>query len=167
MGAFADIEGLSFLAEARALAKNTEKGFDLLVTEDGITWEKITADGLGDPYNYGARTFTICNDELYVGTANPYYGAQLWKITGPGTLKKTEEPSEEEDPEGQDPEEQDTGEGNAGEENADEEPAGNENHEDEAMPTGDALPLAGIAILILSAAVITACRKKRIFEMDR
>ena len=63
------------------------------------------------------------------------------------------------DPEGQDPEEQDTGEGNTGEENADEEPAGNENHEDEAMPTGDALPLAGIAILILSAAVITAGKK--------
>ena len=76
-----DVEGLGYLSKARALAKNAESGFDILVTEDGVSWEKIVGDGCSDPYNYGARTFTICNDELYVGTANPYYGAQLWKLT--------------------------------------------------------------------------------------
>ena len=168
MRSFADIEGLRFLAEARALAKNTEKGFDLLVTEDGITWEKITADGLGDPYNYGARTFTICNDELYVGTANPYYGAQLWKITGPGTLKKTEEPSEEEKSEDQKTEDQ-TSEDQKSEDQTPEEgdTKENDNHEDEALPTGDVDPLAGIAAVVLSVAGIAVLGKKRIFEMDR
>jgi len=80
-----DIEGLVCLVKARAIIENTKKagetGFDLFVTEDGTKWTKITGDGLKDPYNYGARTFTVCNDELYLGTANPYYGAQLWKLT--------------------------------------------------------------------------------------
>ena len=77
----ADVEGLEYIVKARNLAKNTAQGFDILVTEDGQNWKRIVDNGLNDPYNYGARTFTICNDELYVGTANPYYGAQLWKIT--------------------------------------------------------------------------------------
>ena len=76
-----DVEGLQYWSMARALVNNTQRGFDIFVTEDGESWEAIVRDGAHDPYNYGARTFTICNDELYVGTANPYYGAQLWKIT--------------------------------------------------------------------------------------
>ncbi len=75
-----DVEGLGYWAQARSLAKNAESGFDIFVTEDGDSWEEVVRDGLEDPFNYGARTFTICNDELYVGTANPYYGAQLWKV---------------------------------------------------------------------------------------
>ena len=76
-----DVKGLEYLTKARELATNAENGFDLFVTEDGEHWEKIVGNGCGDAYNYGARTFTICNDELYIGTANPYYGAQLWKVT--------------------------------------------------------------------------------------
>ncbi|MGX8728926.1 MAG: hypothetical protein ACSW75_05085, partial [Lachnospiraceae bacterium] len=76
-----DLEGLEYLVKARALAKNAESGCDIFVTGDGENWEKVFGNGFGDSYNYGARTFTICNDELYVGTANPYYGAQLWKLT--------------------------------------------------------------------------------------
>lgn len=75
-----DVEGLRYWAKARALVENADQGFDIFVTEDGETWDAIVRDGLNDPYNYGARTFTICSGELYVGTANPYYGAQLWKI---------------------------------------------------------------------------------------
>ena len=77
---FIVIEGLSYWTKARALANTSEQGFDILSTEDGENWERIVADGLGDPYNYGARTFTICDGTLFVGTANPYYGAQLWKV---------------------------------------------------------------------------------------
>lgn len=76
-----DIEGLRYWAGARALLRNAEGGFDILVTDDGEAWAAVVRDGLGDPYNYGARTFTVFDDELYVGTANPYYGAQLWKLT--------------------------------------------------------------------------------------
>ena len=76
-----DVEGLKYLAKARKLIRKDEAGFDIFVTEDGENWDRIVGDGLHDRFNYGARTFTICNDELYVGTANPYFGAQLWKIT--------------------------------------------------------------------------------------
>ncbi len=76
-----DIEGIQYLIKVRSIVKNAEPGFDLMVTEDGENWTKITGDGLEDIYNYGARTFTVCNDELYLGTTNPYYGAQLWKVT--------------------------------------------------------------------------------------
>ena len=79
--ASADVEGLQYLAMARALVKHAEGGFDLFVTEDGEHWEPIVRDGLGDSRNYGARTFTVFQGALYIGTANPYYGAQLWKIT--------------------------------------------------------------------------------------
>ena len=75
-----DVEGLEYWAKARALVQNAESGFDIFVTEDGKHWDVLVRNGLEDPYNYGARTFTVCNNELYVGTANPYYGAQLWKV---------------------------------------------------------------------------------------
>ena len=79
-----DIEGIRYLVKARALVRDAEGGFDILVTDDGEFWETVVRDGLGDPNNYGARTFTVCDDTLYVGTANPYYGAQLWKIDEKG-----------------------------------------------------------------------------------
>ena len=78
-----DVEGLRLWSAARALANRAQRGFDIYATEDGENWDIVVRDGIGDPYNYGARTFTICNDELYVGTANPYYGAQLWRIDAP------------------------------------------------------------------------------------
>ena len=92
---FVDVEGVKYWIEARRLALNTERGFDILVTDDGVNWKKVTGDGLQDPFNYGARTFTILNDELYVGTANPYYGAQLWRVGGRGT--KAVDPTKFED----------------------------------------------------------------------
>lgn len=78
---FFDVEGLVYWAKARTLVRKEAKGFDLLTTTDGEHWDRILDDGIKDRYNYGGRTFTVCNNELYVGTANPYYGAQLWKIT--------------------------------------------------------------------------------------
>lgn len=76
-----DSEGLEYWSKAKKLIRQDEHGFDLYVTEDGKDWTKVVDDGLNDPYNYGARTFTVCDGELYLGTANPYYGAQLWKVT--------------------------------------------------------------------------------------
>jgi hypothetical protein len=76
-----DVDGLRYWAKTRKLIRQAEQGFDLYVTEDGNKWTKVVGDGLNDPYNYGARTFTVVSGNLYLGTANPYYGAQLWKIT--------------------------------------------------------------------------------------
>ena len=87
--ASADAEGLQYLAMARALVEHAEGGFDLFVTEDGEHWEPVVRDGLGSSRNYGARTFTVFQGALYIGTANPYYGAQLWKITDTSDTRST------------------------------------------------------------------------------
>lgn len=77
---FYDTTGLGYWEKTQELIDKAHKGFDLFVTEDGNKWERILDDGLMDPYNYGGRTLTIFNDEIYIGTANPYYGAQLWRV---------------------------------------------------------------------------------------
>lgn len=61
-------------------AQSCEKGFDLLVSTDGINFDAITRDGFGDESNHGLRT--ICSTEygVYMGTANPYNGTQLWRM---------------------------------------------------------------------------------------
>lgn len=55
-------------------------GFDLYVTEDGVNFTKITDNGFGDPYNHGLRAFGITDRGLYIGTANPFYGTQVWQL---------------------------------------------------------------------------------------
>jgi len=54
-------------------------GADLYVTSDGINWSPVTLDGFGNEYNYGIRTIKATDDGLFVGTANPFYGFQVWK----------------------------------------------------------------------------------------
>lgn len=61
--------------------RKADYGFDLYVTEDGINFETITTDGFGDKYNHGCRAFGVTNDGLCVGMANPFYGAQVWKLS--------------------------------------------------------------------------------------
>ena len=58
-------------------------GFDLYSTSDGKSFSAITTDGFGDKFNYGGRTLRTesAGDALFVGTANPFYGCQVWKIT--------------------------------------------------------------------------------------
>lgn len=58
----------------------SKRGFDMFVTEDGKNFETITRNGLGDKYNHGLRTFAVTDAGLCVGTANPFYGAQVWRI---------------------------------------------------------------------------------------
>lgn len=55
-------------------------GFDLYVTEDGATFASVTTNGFDDKYNYGGRTVKATEDALFVGTANPFYGCQVWKL---------------------------------------------------------------------------------------
>ncbi len=69
-------------------------GFDLYVTEDGINFTKITDDGFGDPYNHGCRAFGITNEGLFVGTANPFYGTQVWKLSEKTTEESSNPPVE-------------------------------------------------------------------------
>lgn len=58
--------------------RTAKRGFDLYVTEDGVNFETITIDGFGDPYNHGLRVFATTDQGLCLGTANPFYGTQIW-----------------------------------------------------------------------------------------
>lgn len=54
-------------------------GFDLWKSPDGARWFPVCLDGLGNPYNYGLRNiFRSSNGDLYLGTANPFQGCEVW-----------------------------------------------------------------------------------------
>lgn len=55
-------------------------GFDLYCSADGINFAPVTRDGFGDPFNYGGRTLRSAGPGLFVGTANPFWGCQVYKV---------------------------------------------------------------------------------------
>ena len=71
---------LYYMKSIRKMIDTSIKGADLYVSEDGIHFKKININGFNDKYNYGLRTFVSSTDGLYIGTANPFYGGQLWKL---------------------------------------------------------------------------------------
>ena len=73
-----------------------QRGFDMYVTSDGETFSTITTNGFNDPYNHGCRVFATGADWMAIGTANPFNGTQLWKMT---SSVKTVEPTTPTDPE--------------------------------------------------------------------
>lgn len=80
---YADIdwEGLEMYAYISSTVAQDTWGFDLLKSSDGENFEVVTDNGFGDKYNYGGRSLLATDSGLYIGTANPFYGAQLWKLT--------------------------------------------------------------------------------------
>ena len=83
--------------------RDAERGFDMYVTEDGTNFTKLTTSGFGDPYNHGLRIFAITNQGLCLGTANPFYGTQLWiqrveEPENPSTPTPTPTPTPSENP---------------------------------------------------------------------
>ena len=75
-----DKDGLKMVVEMKRQLNANTSGFDLLKTADGEKWSFVLDDGFHDKYNFGGRTMVVFDDQLYVGTANPFYGAQLWRI---------------------------------------------------------------------------------------
>lgn len=63
-----------------AFASPVIRGFDLCSTRDGLRWTCESRNGFDDPYNYGVRSFAsdARHGVLYLGTANPFYGCQIW-----------------------------------------------------------------------------------------
>ena len=55
-------------------------GFDLYVSEDGVNFSPVTLDGFGDPNNYGGRVLIPSEYGLFVLTANPFTGGQVWLL---------------------------------------------------------------------------------------
>jgi hypothetical protein len=76
-----DVQGIKmYLAINHAVVRD-EWGFDLLRTTDGEEFEVITRNGFNDRYNYGCSSFLATEEGMYIGTCNPFYGAQMYLLT--------------------------------------------------------------------------------------
>ena len=73
--------GLETYSKIAYMVNNNNAGFDLIKTSDGVDFELVTDDGFGDRYNYGIPSMLATDEGLYMGTANPFYGSQLWLLT--------------------------------------------------------------------------------------
>lgn len=83
---------LTSKANLKAYAKSlpylskSKRGFNLFeitdrsATNEGVTVGTVTDNGFGDPFNHGLRIFCDTDDYMVVGTANPFYGTQLWRV---------------------------------------------------------------------------------------
>lgn len=83
---------LTSKANLKAYAKSlpylakSKRGFNLFEITDrsaaneGVTVGTVTDNGFGDPFNHGLRIFCDTDDYMVVGTANPFYGTQLWRV---------------------------------------------------------------------------------------
>ena len=83
---------LTSKANLKAYAKSlpylakSKRGFNLFEITDrsaaneGVTVGTVTDKGFGDPFNHGLRIFCDTDDYMVVGTANPFYGTQLWRV---------------------------------------------------------------------------------------
>ncbi len=70
----------SFLASLKLYPESY--GFDFLTSSDGKDYCYISINGLDNKYNYGLRTTLVSKDgSLYIGTANPFQGCEVWKLT--------------------------------------------------------------------------------------
>ena len=65
-------------------------GADLWKSCDGVHWIPVSLNGFDNPSNYGFRTLVSTSDGLYVGTANPWEGCEVWLGTK-GTVVSCEE----------------------------------------------------------------------------
>lgn len=80
------LKRLKSVVECLAYMAKAERGFDLYVSEDGINFTTVTTNGFGDPYNHGLRVFAETTQGLFIGTANPFYGTQLWMTNSNKTV---------------------------------------------------------------------------------
>lgn len=55
-------------------------GFDLYVSGDGVNFRPVFLNGLKNPNNYGGRILFVDEaNDLFIGTANPFQGCEVWK----------------------------------------------------------------------------------------
>jgi hypothetical protein len=55
-------------------------GGDLYRTADGVHWEPVFEDGLGNPDNHGIRSLESTPMGLFVGTENPFTRLEIWLL---------------------------------------------------------------------------------------
>ena len=135
-----DWEGLKMYAYIAKTLDNSTWGFDLLKTSDGENFEIVTDSGFDDRYNYGGRSLVSTDYGLFVGTANPFYGAQLWRITDGTEENPNPENPGTEDPDPENPGTEDPDPENPGTEDPDPENPGTEDPDPENPGTEDPDP---------------------------
>lgn len=73
----------AFFKSLPYLAKS-KRGFNLFEISEqadgGVNVTTVADDGFGDPFNHGLRIFVNTDDHMLIGTANPFYGTQLWRV---------------------------------------------------------------------------------------
>jgi hypothetical protein len=78
------------LTVIQLIAFKPNAGADLYKTQDGKTWYCVNVDGFGKANNYGFRTMASAGGKLFVGTANPYDGLEVWAGGQPPTALEVE-----------------------------------------------------------------------------
>lgn len=56
-------------------------GFDLYRTSNGSDIVALTTNGFDDRFNFGVRSLEATPHGLFLGTANYYYGLQIWQLS--------------------------------------------------------------------------------------
>ena len=82
------------IVQVAQLLKGAVHGFDMYKTSDGVHFEQLTQRGLGGHYNQGLRAFAANNDPdnhwLCIGSANPFYGTEIWRMQDLANVKKVD-----------------------------------------------------------------------------
>lgn len=76
-----NIAKMTSFVKCAAYMSTAERGFDIFTLDSNLNVKAVTTNGFGDPYNHGCRTFAVTDDNLIVGTANPFYGTQIWTLS--------------------------------------------------------------------------------------
>lgn len=76
-----NIVKMTSFVKCAAYMSTAERGFDIFTLDSNLNVKTVTTNGFGDPYNHGCRTFAVTDDNLIVGTANPFYGTQIWTLS--------------------------------------------------------------------------------------
>ena len=80
---FATYDNFEAIIDSIEHMSTSVAGFDLYEIEEqpdgSVTIRTVTNNGFGDRYNHGLRIFAKTTDYLLIGTANPFYGTQLWR----------------------------------------------------------------------------------------
>lgn len=189
---YATLDNLEAFAKSIKYLATSEAGFDLYEitqNDDGtVDIEAVTTNGFGDRYNHGLRIFAKTTDYLLIGTANPFYGTQLWRrantVTAPESSESSQESSTpessqessapESSQESSAPESQESSMPESSQESKDESSkdnsditvdnsSGNESGQNQTVNTGDSSNIAFIAVIMAASAtaVILITKKSK------
>ena len=77
-------ENMKAYFKALPYLSQSKRGFNLFEIvdngENGVSVSTVTDEGFGDPFNHGLRIFCNTDNYMMIGTANPFYGTQLWRV---------------------------------------------------------------------------------------